>query len=203
MPLLNLKREYNHLYNAPKKDIGIVDVPPFNYLMVDGAGDPDTSTHFQDAVEALYGVSFTLKFMVKKENPDNDYVVMPLEGLWWMAGEEGFDPNKREAWQWALMIVQPSLITADLVNEAVARIRPRKEQPALDKVRFESFYEGLSVQIMHIGPYSEEALTIARMFVFLHLRGYRPRGKHHEIYLSDPRRTAPDRLKTIIRHPVA
>ncbi|MDD3927978.1 MAG: GyrI-like domain-containing protein [bacterium] len=203
MSKVDLKHDYIHLYNAPKKDIGIVDVPPFNFLMIDGTGDPNTSAWFQEAVEALYGVSFTLKFMVKKQNPDNDYVVMPLEGLWWMEGEEGFDPDRRDDWQWTLMIMQPPFVTADLIDEAVAQVRAKKGLSALDKLRFENFYEGLSVQIMHIGPYSEEGPTIARMFDFMRLKGYRPRGRHHEIYLSDPRKAVPEKMKTIIRHPVA
>ncbi len=202
MPKIDLKKELKHLFQPSAKDVTIVDVPEMNFLMIDGAGDPNTSQEYQDAIEAIYAMAYTLKFMVKKRDAQLDYVVPPLEGLWWAADMEAFSMGDKDAWKWTAMIMQPEAVTQEMVDKALQEVAEKKDPPALPKVRFESYAEGLSVQIMHIGPYSEEAPTIQKLHAFAKEKGYQLRGKHHEIYLSDPRRTAPERLKTVIRQPV-
>ena len=172
-----------------------------NFLMVDGSGDPNKSPEFQEAVEALYGVSYTLKFSVKKSGGP-DYAVMPLEGLWWMDDPEGFDIEKKDQWKWTVMIAQPDFITSAMVEDAVRQVKSKKDSPSLSRMRFESYSEGAAVQIMHIGPYAEEGPTVARLHDFARANGYELAGKHHEVYLSDPRRCAPEKMKTIMRQPV-
>ena len=199
---VDLKKELSELYRPSAKEVSLVDVPPMNFLMIDGQGDPNTSKDFQDAVEALYGLSYTLKFMLKKTAPEHDYTVMPLEGLWWTEGQEGFDVENKGAWQWTLMIMQPEHITGEHVMEAAAQLKEKKDPHLLDRVRFERFDEGPTLQIMYIGPYAEEGPTIEKLHQYAREHGYSLAGKHHEIYLGDPRRTAPEKLKTIIRHPV-
>ena len=198
---IDLKKELKELYSASPQQVAIVDVPPMNFLMIDGQGDPNTSPEFQDAVEALYGVSYTLKFMIKQEQAIN-YVVMPLEGLWWADDMTQFSMEDKDAWLWTAMIMQPEYVTGELFEEAVEQVRQKKELTALSGMRLESFHEGLSAQILHIGPYSEEGPTIEELHSFIEGNGYQLRGKHHEIYLGDPRRSAPEKLKTIIRQPI-
>ena len=201
MAKLDFKKELKHLYRASAKKVSLVEVPPMNFLMIDGHGDPNTSPEYAEAIEALYAVAYALKFKVKREQ-GIDYVVMPLEGLWWTDDPAQFDMDNRDIWKWTAMIMQPECVTAEMYRDAVAEVRKKKALSALDKMRFETYYEGLSVQILHIGPYSEEGPTIAKLHNYIEEHGYRLNGKHHEIYLSDPRRTAPERLKTILRQPV-
>ena len=201
MTKLDLKKEYREFYLPSSKKCALADVPELQFLMIDGKGDPNTSDEYREALEALYAMSYTLKFL-SKETEDIDYVVMALEGLWWTDDMADFSEDDKDAWSWTAMILQPSHITADHVATATEQVRGKKNPPALDRVRFESFMEGLSVQIMHIGPYADEAPTIKRLHEFAAESGYRLREKHHEIYLGDPRRTAPERLKTVIRQPV-
>ncbi|MFW2339845.1 MAG: GyrI-like domain-containing protein [Acidimicrobiia bacterium] len=201
MAKLDLKKQYRELYLPSAKECSVVDVPELQFLMIDGHGDPNTSDEYREALEALYAMSYTLKFL-SKQKEDIDYVVMALEGLWWTDDMADFSEDDKSAWSWTSMIMQPSHLTADHVEAAVEQVRSKKNPPALDKLRFEPFREGLSVQIMHIGPYAEEAPTIARLHGFAGDNGYQLRGKHHEIYLSDPRRAAPDKLRTVIRQPV-
>lgn len=198
---VDLIREMKELYKPSARKPSIVDVPGMNFLMVDGSGDPATSKEFQEACNALYGMSYTLKFMLKKEGR-TDYKVMPLEGLWWMKGKRDFDVAKRNEWQWRAMIAQPGEITAADVKAAKAQLRETKNPAALPKVRFKSFTEGKAVQIMYVGPYSGEGPAIRMLHEFAGQNGFRLTGKHHEIYMGDPRRTAPEKLKTIIRQPV-
>ena len=202
MPKIDLKKELKHLYQPSARQVVLVDVPEMNFLMIDGRGDPNTSQAFQDAMEALYGVSYGIKFALKQQGIGPDYTVMPLEGLWWMADGRDFDMQAKDAWLWTLMIMQPEHIAREIVNIVIAQLREKKDPPALADMRFEPFYEGLSAQIMHIGPYAEEEPTIRKIHDFVEQEGYQPRGKHHEIYLGDPRRTKPDRLKTVLRQPV-
>jgi hypothetical protein len=204
---IDLKKIYRHLYVPSAKKAVIVDVPAFNFVMLDGViqpGEtPETSESYRHAFEALYGASYTLKFMSKlrKQSPI-DYTVMALEGLWWFDSGE-FDLTKKEPWRWTMMVMQPDHITAEMFREALEQLKKKgKGGPALSQLRFERFHEGLSVQIMHIGPYAEEPPTIEKMHAFAQENGYRLRGKHHEIYLGDPRRTKPERLKTVLRRPV-
>lgn len=199
MSTIDLKKDYKHLYNQSAKEVSVVDVPPMNFLMIDGAGDPNVSVEYQQAMEALFSLSYTLKFRVKKIT-GVDYAVMPLEGLWWTDNHSQL--VDKSLWKWTAMIMQPEFVTAELVAEALAEVREKKGLAALDRVRFETYHEGLSAQIMHIGPYDAEGPTIARLHSFIRESGYEPCGKHHEIYLSDPRRTAPEKLKTVLRQPV-
>ena len=200
---LDLKKELKQLYKPSAKKPSIVDIPEMNFLMIDGAGNPNTSPDYQAAVEALYGVSYTLKFASKKEL-GKDYVVMPLEGLWWGTpmGKHEFTEEDKDKFIWTMMIVQPDFVTTELVEKAIEEVERKKGLQNLDKLRFETFAEGLSVQIMYFGPYNDEGPTIMNMHQFAFDQGYKLRGKHHEIYLSDPRRTAPEKLKTVLRHPI-
>lgn len=201
MKKLDLKKQFKHLYQPPKNQVVVVDVPEMSFLMVDGAGDPNTSQDFQEAIGALYGVAYTLKFMMKKGPAQIDYPVMALEGLWWTEDMEQFSIEDKSAWQWTVMIMQPDMITADLVDEAVAQVKEKKDPPGLSRLRFEAFEEGRCAQIMHIGPYSEERPTIERLHAFIEEGGHRLRGRHHEIYLSDPTRAKPENLRTVLRQP--
>ena len=199
----DLKKEFPKLYKASATKMEIVDAPELNYLMIDGFGDPNNSPMFNEAIEALYGLSYTLKFMVKKGELQFDYGVMPLEGLWWADDMNDFLTGNKAVWKWTLMILQPSLITPELVEQARKQLAGRKQVPALDRVRFEAMADGLSAQILYIGPYSGEPPTILRLHEFIKTNGYQLCGKHREIYLSDMRRTAPEKLKTIIRQPMS
>jgi hypothetical protein len=206
VPKLDLRKMYKHLYQPSARQIELVDVPPLRFAMIDGAIEPGhspgDSPSFQQAMEALYGISYTLKFASKRRTEDPiDYTVMPLEGLWWV--EEGiFDIANPANWCWTAMIMQPEHITGAMFQEGLIALRQKKPNPALDRLRFEIFHEGLSIQVMHIGPYAEEPATIARMDAFAEEHSYMLHGKHHEIYLGDPRRAAPEKLRTVLRHPV-
>jgi len=202
MKKIDYKKELKHLYFPPAREVVEVDVPGMNFIMVDGKGDPNTSQEFQDAIEALYGISFTAKFMIKKEGEEEvDYVVPPLEGLWWAEDMARFSVEKKDEWLWTAMIMQPEYVTGNIYKRACEKLREKKDPPALSKVRFEGYTEGLSAQIMHIGPFSEEGPTVARVHAYIEEKGYKINGKHHEIYLSDFRRTKPEGLKTVIRQP--
>jgi hypothetical protein len=170
------------------------------YLMFDGAGDPSGAT-FQQAVGAIYALAYTMKFRAKKQL-NKDYNVMTLEGLWWMKTGD-FDPTKRDEWLWTLMVVLPDFVTAKMFADARDEVRRKKNPPGLEKARLDTFEEGLCVQTMHIGPYSTEEGSIARLHSYAKEHGYEIVGKHHEIYLGDPRRAALSKLRTIIRHPIA
>ncbi|MBI5666675.1 MAG: GyrI-like domain-containing protein [Chloroflexi bacterium] len=198
---LDLKQQFRHLYEPSPKQVTVVDVPPLNYLMIDGAGDPNSAIGYKQAVEALYSLAYRLKFLVKKEQ-GTDYAVMPLEGLWWTPDMATFSVENKDEWLWTMLILQPEFVTAEQVEAARAEVARKKDVPALPLVRLERYHEGLSVQILHIGPYAAEAPTIERMHAFIQKNGWMPGGKHHEIYLSDPTRTASDKLKTVLRQPV-
>ncbi len=202
MGKLDFKKEMKELYTASGKKVKVVDVPEINYLMVDGRGDPNTEKNFQEAIEALYGLSYTLKFKAKKGPLATDYVVMPLQGLWWAEDMKAYTLDKKEEWLWTLMIMQPDFISSDLLLEAKEELKKKKDPAALDKVRLETYTEGLSAQIMHIGPYAEEGPTIKILHDFIQDNGYTFHGKHQEIYMSDARSTAPEKLKTILRQPI-
>jgi len=202
MEKLDLKKEFAALYKAEVKKPAFVTAPPLNYLMTDGKGDPNNSPEFQLAVEALYSLSYTLKFMVKKSVLQIDYGVMPLEGLWWMDDMAQFVKENMADWKWTLMILQPDFITAELIREAKELVRKKKNLLTLDKVRFETMNEGICAQLLHMGPYGEEGPDIALLHNYIKENGYKLHGKHREIYLNDMRRTAPEKLKTIIRQPV-
>jgi len=200
MSKLDLRKELKQYYTAKKKP-EIIDVPPGNFLTYDGRGAPDGEA-YSAALQALYGLSYTLKFRCKAEG--QDFTVMALEGLWWWDDPTIFDIEgapPREEWNWKSMIRQPDFITREMVDEIRDEVR-EKRGPAVDGVVLETFHEGLSAQIMHIGPYSEEGPTARKLHAFIEDSGYRMRGRHHEIYLSDPRRSKPENMKTILRQPV-
>ena len=211
MEKLDLKKDLKYLYLPSAKKVSLVDVPPMNFIMLDGAIEPDqtpgTSPFFAENMQALYGAAYTLKFSLKlrKENP-LDYPVMALEGLWWV--EDGtFDLQKPGNWKYTIMIMQPDQVTSDAFADALAQLRKKKgDQPAFARLRLDRYQEGLSVQAMHIGPYSTEPETVVKMQAFMQANGCQDLvglgGKHHEIYLGDPRRADPARLKTVLRHPV-
>ncbi|MGK5683168.1 GyrI-like domain-containing protein [Actinoplanes sp. URMC 104] len=187
-------------YHARPGEFRIVDVPPLQYLMIDGHGDPNTGPAFAQATEALYPLAYALKF-ASKRRLGRDYVVMPLEGLWWADDLATFTARRdKSRWDWTLMIMVPDWIDRDMLAEAVAG----KEGPArLSDVRLETLTEGRCVQTLHVGPYDDEAEVLRRLHdEFLPGQGLRETGKHHEIYLSDARRVAPAKLRTILRQPV-
>jgi hypothetical protein len=199
----DFKKEWKHLYQPSPKDFEIVDVPPINFIMIDGQGDPNIAQEYQEALEALYAVAYKIKFMSKKEL-GKDYVVPPLEGLWWAEDMDVFVAGgDRDAWQWTMMIMQPDWVTEEMFDQARTQVGKTKNPSALSKIRLENYHEGLSVQIMHIGPYSDEGPTIHTLHhEFLPVNNLLEAGKHHEIYLGDPRKVAPEKLKTVLRQPV-
>jgi len=198
----DFKKQLKHLYQPSAKEVSVVDVPDMNFLMVDGQGDPGTSPEYQEALEALYTMAYQLKFTIKGRDPGLDYVIPPPEGLWWAKDINAFTMDDRDAWQWTAMIMQPDQVTEALFDEAVDKVKQKKDLPGLGKLRLERYHEGRAVQILHLGPYSAEGPTIEKLHAFAGENGYQLRGKHHEIYLSDPRRTAPENIKTVIRQPV-
>jgi len=199
---VDFKKQLKHLYQPSAKEVSVVDVPDMNFLMVDGQGDPGTSPEYQEALEALYTMAYQLKFTIKGRDPELDYVIPPPEGLWWAKDLDAFSMDDRDAWQWTAMIMQPDQVTEVLFDEAVDKVKQKKDLPGLGKLRLERYHEGRAVQILHLGPYSAEGPTIEKLHAFARENGYQLRGKHHEIYLSDPRRTAPEKIKTVIRQPV-
>lgn len=201
MQKIDLRKELKHLYGPAAKEVVQVDVPAFQFLMVDGEGDPNTSHCYAQAVEALFSVSYTVKFMVKKGPEAKDYGVMPLEGLWWAEDMSAFIANDRAQWQWTLMIMQPEFVGLETIHAAMAEVKRKKALPALGKLRLETFEEGLCAQVLHVGPFSEEGPTVERVHRFIQARAGLT-GRHHEIYLSDIRRAAPANWKTIIRQPM-
>lgn len=202
MSKVDFKKEYKELY-APPKEFVIVEVPEMQFLMVDGHGDPNVAQEYQEAVEALYAVAYKIKFASKKQL-GRDYVVPPLEGLWWAEDMAAFTTARdKSQWDWTMMIMTPEWINPDMYAEAVEAVRKGKDPTALDKVRLESYREGLCVQIMHIGSYDDEGPTLIKLHnEFLPDNGYVENGKHHEIYLGDPRKVAPEKLKTVLRQPI-
>jgi hypothetical protein len=205
MAPFDLIKQHKSLYAPSAKHPTIVEVPELAFLMVDGRGDPNTSEAYQQALEALYGVAYTLKFSLKKADAPRDFKVAPLEGLWWAdeaAPSMAELQHDRDAWNWTMMIAVPDEVSDEEVAAAAGAAARKRELPAAALPRLERLEEGLAAQIMHVGPYAEEAPTIELLHGFVAAQGYELRGRHHEIYLGDPRRTAPERLKTVLRHPV-
>jgi hypothetical protein len=203
---LDLKKDLKYLYNPSAKAVEKVEVPELKFAMVNGfipAGvKVADSPEFMDAMTTLYGIAYTLKFSIKqrKENPV-DYPVMALEALWWVKGDD-FEFGKVQDWYFRAMILQPVVVTAEIFTEALAQLRKKKPSPGLEKLRFESFREGRCVQILHLGPYAAEQATIERIKEYMKEQNLVRNGHHHEIYLGDPRRTAPEKLRTILRQGV-
>ena len=212
MKKLELKKDLKVYYQPSAKKVTFIEVPHFQFIMVDGAIEPGkapgTSPLFQENMEAMYGAAYTLKFMLKKREKDPvDYPVMAIEGLWDVR-DDNFDINVKDNWDYTLMLLVPDLITQDIFNEALTQLREKKgDKPGFTRLRLDTFEEGPCVQTMHIGPYATEPETLERMQAFMRENGYQDLvgsgGKHHEIYLGDPRRAAPEKLKTVLRHPVA
>ena len=191
-------------YRAKRGEFRVLDVPELDYLMIDGHGDPNTSPEYESALAALYPLSYKLKFLSKREL-GRDYVVPPLEGLWWAADMASFTGARdKSSWDWTMMIMVPEWVPADLIDAARAQAG-RKEAPArLDEVRFDRLHEGACVQTLHVGSYDDEGPVLAEMHgEFIPAAGLVMRGVHHEVYLSDPRRVAPEKLRTLLRQPVA
>jgi hypothetical protein len=201
MEKIDLRKELKYLYRPSAKTITEVQVPLITYLMIDGRGDPNHSTAYAAAVEALFTVSYTAKFMVRKGPEKQDYAVMPLEGLWWAEDMTAFHTGDRANWQWTMMIMQPSCVSQTVIHAAMAAAMEKKRLPAIAELRIEDFAEGRCAQTLHVGPFSTEGATIQRLHDYIDARSGR-RGKHHEIYLTDIRRTDPSRWKTVIRQPM-
>lgn len=201
MAKLDLKKDHKQLYTASKDHITLVDVPPAYYLMAEGQGAPNAAPAFQEATETLFRLSHTLKFMLKKAQ-GLDWAVMPLEGLWDAEDLTAYTQGRKAEWRWTLMIRQPDFVTSEHVARALEGAAARKNTPPLYATTFGRLAEGLSAQVLHLGPYAAEAIIISRLHTFIKEKGYHFGGKHHEIYLSDPRRTAPEKLRTILRQPI-
>lgn len=195
----DLSQELQSLYFPSAKEPVIVDVPEMQYLTVEGKGNPNSSEAFKEAIGALYGVAYTAKFTAKFTG-GGKIQVMPIEALWWGDAED-FLKARKDSWQWRLMLMMPPALTQDRFEDAVRQLREKKNPPGLDKVRLETWREGLAAQILYVGPYADEGPTIERLHAYLRSQGYRPSGKHHEIYIGDPNRSKPDKLKTVIREP--
>ncbi|MDF2927759.1 MAG: Protein of unknown function DUF2174-like protein [Paenibacillaceae bacterium] len=202
MSKIDYKKQYQALYSATANP-QLVEVPALSYLMIDGEGDPNTAKAYSDAIATLYGLSYTLKFMIKKGPEGHDYGVMPLEGLWWADNMEEFSVTRKDIWKWTSMIMQPELVTEEHIRQAIRQVPVKKPLPSLQLVRCEQLHEGLAVQVLHKGPYSEETATMEVLHGYMRQQGLKFTGRHHEIYLNDVNRTAPDRLRTIIRQPVS
>jgi len=197
---VDLKRDEKQLYSAPTDRFVEVEIPEMSFLQIDGAGSPE-SDDYARAVAALYALSYPVKF-ASKRLLDRDYVVCPLEGLWWSDRLESFTDRAKAEWRWTMMIRQPGWVTADVVESV--REKATSKAPAAAEVRFAEFTEGLSVQIMHFGSFEDETPTVARLHgEYLPENGLIESGNHHEIYFSDPRTSPPEKLRTLIRQPVA
>lgn len=203
MTTATLGPEREHLYRASPREPEIIRVPEIGFVMIDGHGDPNTSAEYADAIQALYSLSYTLKF-APQEGPRAAVSRRPLEGLWWADNIAEFSQERKGDWSWTMMIAQPEDVTPERFEGAREDVGRKKDLPALPKTRLERFEEGPAAQILYIGPYSDEGPTIARLHAFIREHAYSFEGsrqKHHEIYLSDPRRSAPERWRTIIRQP--
>jgi len=206
MVKIDLRKELKNLYLPSAKAVVEVQVPAFTYLMIDGSGDPNHSPAYAEAVEALFSVSYTAKFMIRKapqekQTSGRDYAVMPLEGLWWAEDMSAFQSGDRASWQWTMMIMQPAFVPQSVLRQAMTAASQKKDLPAIARMRIEDFAEGHCAQILHVGPFTAEGPTIERLHAFIGERS-RLRGRHHEIYLTDIRRAAPARWKTVLRQPM-
>lgn len=211
MKTLDFRKQLHDLYVPSARKVQVVKVPRLQFVMIDGriekGQEPSSSPGFEETIQAMYGIAYTLKFMLKKRarNPI-DYPVMALEGLWWV--EDGvFDIKVKDNWLYTMMILEPDVITKDIFHAAVDEIRRKRgDSPALSRLRLASFAEGLCMQVMHVGPYATEPATMERMRAFASENGYVDQvglgGKHHEIYMGDPRKAKPSTLKTVLRHPI-
>ncbi|MFG2018436.1 GyrI-like domain-containing protein [Actinomadura geliboluensis] len=202
MTRYDIKQELKQCYAPRNRDWALVDVPAQRFIAVDGSGDPNTSADYARAVEALYTVAYTIKF-ASKRTLDRDFVVGPLEGLWWSDRPEVFTARDKDAWQWRMLISQPDWITEDFIDDAKQTALTKKGLPTIADVRYEPMHEGLCAQVLHIGPYDDEGPILAALHgEYLAANNLRMTGHHHEVYLGDPRRSAPAKLRTVLRQPV-
>jgi len=205
---IDYKKTEKALY-LPKTTPSIIDVPAMTFIMVDGVGNPNTSEAYKTAVEILYGLSYSIKMSKKSGSaPDGyfDYVVPPLEGLWWLADSQVTDFSEKDKFCWTSMIRQPDFVTPDVFEEAKAALSKKKPEPDTSIARLERFTEGLCAHVLHIGSYDDEPETIKALERFIIESGYQndisETRRHHELYFSDPRKVAPEKNKTVIRHPI-
>ncbi len=197
---IDFKQTLKYLYSPSKVGFHLVEVGPMNFLMIDGVGDPNKSEKYKEAIECLYSMSYGLKFAFKSQGVD--HIVPPLEGLWWMENMDEFSMVNKYRWEWTMMIMQPDWVTPEWVEKVKTDVTKKKKLASLANLRFEAYHEGLAVQILYTGPYDQEAPTIAEMHKFIKSNGYQTNGKHHEIYIGDPRKTQPEKLQTILRQPI-
>jgi hypothetical protein len=195
------RKEFNRLYRSSEDTVEVVDVPAMNFLFIEGPGEGDPYQDFRDSIEALYTISYALKIVIGKSAIGFEYSVMPLEALRWTE-DSGSTPGTSGSKQWRLMIVQPEYVGEDLFQEVLKKVRLKISPRKISQIRFEQFAEGLSAQIMHVGPYSEETESLNRLHQFIREKGFRMRGRHHEIYLTDPGKVLPSQLRTILRQPI-
>ena len=202
METYDVRKTHKELYSPPRSDFVEVQVPELSYLAIDGHGDPNTATSYTAAIEALYTVAYTLKFTGKK-TLERDFAVGPLEGLWWAPDPTVFAARDKSAWSWTMMIPLPGWVTQRQLDDAIEVAWAKKGNDAIKELRLLTLDEGHSVQILHVGSYDDEAPTLDRLHhTYLPEHGLTFNGHHHEIYLSDARRTAPQKLRTILRQPV-
>lgn len=203
-PKLNLKKQFPELYN-PTKEPHFIEIPEMNFLMVDGTGYPVENPLYQEAMQLLYGASFSLKMKIIKPTTGKDYVVPPLEGLWWADDMSVFTTEymeRKDEWKWTSMIRIPDFVSEEQIKKGLTIFQKSKNPENFDKLRYEKYAEGTVVQVLYLGPFSEEGPVIKRMHEFALAQGYILHKKHHEIYISDPRRTKPEKLRTVIRQPI-
>jgi hypothetical protein len=196
-------KEFNHLYRATTRRVDLVDVPAMKYLMVDGTCEGNNFQDFRNGIEGLFALSQAIKDGIARTKLGFEYAVMPLECLWWVKGPGKYAPGNRDEWKWLLMMVQPQYVTSALAREVLGAMDREKQLPGIQKVRFGVFTEGLAVQTLHKGPRSEKWTTLARLRAFIGKGGHQVRGRHHEIYLSDPLTMTEEDMKMIIRLPIS
>ncbi|MCP4763238.1 MAG: hypothetical protein GY870_15805 [archaeon] len=200
---IDFKKKYPKLYKPSAKEPMIVEVPEMNFFMIDGEGDPNSAQEYKDALEALYGVAYALKMkVIKKKTPSKDYVVPPLEGFWYIDNMEEWSMDEKNKWKWTMMIMIPDFVKEDQIKKALEIIKETKNPKSLPKIYIKKYNEGKVAQIMHIGPYNDEPPTVEKLHKYIEDQGYIIDGLHHEIYLSDPRKAKPEKMKTVIRQPI-
>lgn len=198
----DFRKQMGGFYKA-RRDPAVVRLPPIKYLMVSGKGHPGKGKEFQEAIQGLYTLAYTMKFSGKKGSRQREMPVLPLDALWWIAGRKGFPPDApQSAWRWQAMLAVPGFVNQAMLAKARKQALAKKPMPALRRVRLVRWREGLYAQVLHVGSYAGERPTIKRLHKFIEAQGYRPTGRHHEIYMSDPRRTSARNLKTILRQPM-
>ena len=200
MAKMDYKKEYKALYTAPNEP-ALVDVPSLSYLMIDGQGDPNTAPLYSESVGTLYKLAYAIRFLMR-DDYNLDFGVMPLEGLWWVEDLGQFTYADKSNWFWTMLILQPEAVTAEVVEAAREKVAKKHNPPLLGQVRLGKLEEGRSAQVMHHGPYADEKPSVDRLHAFIAAQGLTPHLKHHEIYLKDPNRSAPEKLLTILRQPV-